>query len=160
LVDPTTITSSKSFSIKSRNEKGEPTSMVRFSDNSTWKIGDFITNGTKMKGNIEGFELTVSEDSGEIVCWVKHTWSKVNMSLEDVQLIDSTLPSLFQIKEVVDFVINDARHTSTVNAVHFTENKVRYDLDVWIKKEGGNSSTRIYNVDSFFVEHPVFSASK
>ncbi len=63
-------------------------------------------------------------------------------------------PSQFAIDQVVEFVINDSRHTSTIRSVHFTKSKVRYDIDIWLDTDGGNSSTRIYNVDSCFVELP------
>ena len=72
----------------------------------------------------------------------------------------TNFPSQFFIKQVVEFVINDTRHTSTVRNVHFSESKVRYDLDVWLKSEGGNVSTRIYNVDSCFVKIPFTDSER
>jgi hypothetical protein len=61
------------------------------------------------------------------------------------------LQSQFFIKQVVSLSLNETTHTATVRAIHFFEGKVKYDLDVWLKADGGNSSTRIYNVDSCFV---------
>jgi hypothetical protein len=62
------------------------------------------------------------------------------------------LPSQFQIRQVVKLCFDEkTKHTATVNAVHFYENKVKYDLSVWVG-EGGNEITRVYNIDSFFVK--------
>jgi hypothetical protein len=152
MVDPTTINSTKAFSVKERNDSGLPTCIARFSDHSYWRVGDYVTNGTQMKGTIKAFNFSVNEDNGAVTCFVDHTWSGIGMGLEDLVKMDQSLPSMFQVKQVVDFILNDTRHKTTINAVHFTESKVRYDLDIWIAKEGGNSSTRIYNVDSCFVE--------
>lgn len=66
------------------------------------------------------------------------------------------LPSEFQLKQVVCIKFNkgDKPLTATVRGVHFYNNKIKYDLGLWL----GNGSvddpereTRIYNVDSDYV---------
>lgn len=150
-VDSTTIQSTSAFKVLEKDDE-LPSSLKRLSDGAVFSIGDFVTNGTKMRGNITGFEFYVNEETSELTCFITHTWSGVGMALENLTHLNDGLPSRFQVKEVVNFILNETTHTSTVNAIHFTESKVRYDLDVWINKDGGNSSTRIYNVDSCFVE--------
>ncbi len=117
-------------------------------------LGDYVTNGTKMKGRITKF--TLSEDLTTL--FVYTDWSNVGMELASIYKI-MELPSRFQLNDEVsvrfrpDFVINHAK----VIKVHFTENKVQYDLEVKINIEGnpnypsGHTTSRIYNIDSEIV---------
>jgi len=79
---------------------------------------------------------------------------KLLQILNDIakQKQELNLPSQFHHQQVVKLTF-DPEHPliATVRAVHFFIDKVKYDLDVWVGK-GGNDSTRIYNVDSVFVE--------
>lgn len=150
-VDPTTIQSTKDFEIIGRNEKHLPSSVRRYRDNTVWSIRDFVTNGTKMRGYITGFEFFISEDDSSLTCYITHTWSGVGMGLEDLQIAND-LPAEYQINQVAKFVLNKTEHTCTVRNVHFlTSGKVTYDVDVWLGDDG-NSSTRLYNVDSQLVK--------
>jgi len=58
------------------------------------------------------------------------------------------LPSKNQIGDEVFFTVSDENVGAKVIAVHFTINKVRYDLELKTKDD---SVTRIYNVDSCYV---------
>lgn len=58
------------------------------------------------------------------------------------------LPSAHQIGDAVWLALWSSRICSEINAVHFYEGKVKYDLKVF-GEDGG--VTRLYNVDSAFV---------
>lgn len=151
-VDPTTITETKDFRIIARMDNGYPSTVVRLSDNKTVCIGDLVTNGTKMKGKVEGFHLTVSETNGELIMWIDHDWSKVGMALADIK--DAIwLPSRYQVGHECSIGFGAiAIPVATVMAVHFYEGKVKYDLEIKIAM---NTYTRIYNVDSGICEDPI-----
>lgn len=162
-VDPTTIKSTTDFEVISTKPTDCGTSAVPFSvkclsptffrDNPVFTIGDYVTNGTKMKGNITGFEFFVDEETSELICFVQHTWSGIGMGLSDIYHTQK-LPSRFQIGEYVsirfkpNFVVDKAE----VTKVHFTENKVQYDLRVELGKGSGKTSTKIYNVEESVCE--------
>jgi hypothetical protein len=63
------------------------------------------------------------------------------------------LPSRYQLLQVVNVRLckTDTPLTATVRGVHFYPGKVKYDLGVW-STDDTNTETRIYNVDSIFVE--------
>lgn len=61
------------------------------------------------------------------------------------------IPPEINIGQVVNFLLNGKTHSATVRDFHIIENKVRYDLDVWLEFDGGNTSTRINDVDSDFI---------
>lgn len=156
-VDPTTIEATSNFIVLEKKltdcKTGRvPCSVKCLKKNRIWNIGDFVTNGTKMKGRISGFDFFIAEDTSEILCFVSHNWSKVGMALEELEHVSDQLPTQFQIREVVDFVINETRHTATVTGVFINDSRIKYDLDLWIEKEGGNSSTRIHGVDAELVQ--------
>jgi sRNA-binding regulator protein Hfq len=146
-VDSAEIQSTKEFSILSRDVNHLPTSIKRLRDDTVWSIDDFVTNGTKMKGYIKEFEFYLSEETSSLTCYVSHTWSGVGMALENLQPATPNTPEFYN-KQVVSFRLNGTSHNATVRAVHQHENKVRYDLDIWLEESGGNQSTRIHNVDS------------
>lgn len=60
-------------------------------------------------------------------------------------------PPEINIGQVVNFLLNSKKHSATVRDSHLIENKLRYDLDVWLEFNGGNTSTRINGVDSDFI---------
>ncbi len=68
---------------------------------------------------------------------------------------DVKLPSRFEVGDTVHFTINLVRLPATVQGVHFYNTKVKYDLSLWLGETARNGSTRIYNVDSYFVDEPV-----
>lgn len=128
----------------------KPHSVKRHFDGEVFTIGDRVTNGTQMVGLVEEFSFL----NGQV--FVKTDWSGVGMNLDSLSK-EPIVPSKFQIRQVVtlSFPEQNAKLDATVRAVHFhggIQNsdgnyaRERYDLDVWIG-EGGNSSTRLYNVD-------------
>lgn len=62
---------------------------------------------------------------------------------------ENVLPSRHQIGDEVILSINESQNKAKVLAVHFTVSKVKYDLEIPIY---GESPTRMYNIDSCFVE--------
>jgi hypothetical protein len=133
------------------DDKFSPYSVIRESDDDVFTIGDFVTNGTKMRGRIERFELSPDLDD----LYVYTDWSGIGMNLDSVTKV-IMLPSQHQVGDKVEFYLTlppywpkqpgfDAR----VNAVHFFHNKVKYDLEIYYKNEAG--STRLYNIDSDLV---------
>ena len=44
--------------------------------------------------------------------------------------------------------------TCTIRGVHNYQDKVKYDLELWLNEEGNEVFTRIYNVDSKYV-YPI-----
>lgn len=86
--------------------------------------------------------------------YVNHTWSGVGMNLDSLKKI-LPIPSQHQIGDNVRFSIkqsfgeNPYPFTAEVKAIHFYPGKVKYDLEIPIAEE---SPTRIYNIDSCFVE--------
>lgn len=143
-VDISTIKSTSTFEVISKEQ------VKRLRDNEIFNIGDYVSNGTKMKGNITGFEVFVREKDGILDCFVTHTWSGVGMGLEDLVKLSEKikLPSAHQFGDEVWLVLWSAKIASQVHGVHFYEGKVKYDLTVY---GGDGLSTRIYNVDSAFV---------
>lgn len=68
-----------------------------------------------------------------------------------------TLPSQHQINDEVWFNLWSASVPSEVVGIHFYPGKVKYDLQLNMRASAdGQSTTRIYNVDSVFVSkiHP------
>lgn len=133
----------------------QPHTVKRDHDGEIFSIGDFVTNGTKMKGVITGFEML------EDYVYVNHTWSGVGMNLGSLKKIIE-LPSEHQVDDEVIFsikiqregTINEVNHffydaVSKVIAVHFYKNKVKYDLEIPL---GDEPPTRIYNINSRFVK--------
>lgn len=126
----------------------QPYSVKRFSDEKIFTIGDTVTNGTQMIGQITSFEML----DGEV--FVRHTWSGVGMNLDSLTKIIK-LPSRHQVGDKVKFSItqnfgdNPYPFTAEIKAVHFYVGKVKYDLEIPIEDE---SPTRIYNIDSCFVQ--------
>jgi len=170
-VDPSTITETPTFRIVSRYENGKPLSMLRKKDDQTFIVGDVVTNGTKMRGTITGFNITVNEETHELFAWVKHTWSGVGMALEDIEKL-IVLPCEHQFGDPVVVILTDMTTIGMlysklgqgiltkkeiikynpihgrIHAIHFLPGKVRYDIDLSFT---GVANTRIYNIDSIFV---------
>lgn len=170
-VDPSTITETSHFRIQSRLEDKTPHTVIRLRDNQTFCIDDLVSNNTAMKGKITGFHITVSEDNGELIMWIDHTWSKVGMALEDIERL-TVLPCRHQFGDrVLVFFVSDQDLITidqdletgklynennskfkaiigNIHAVHFLPRKVKYDVDLTFTE---GASTRIYNIDSIFV---------
>jgi hypothetical protein len=130
-----------------------PYAIQRDSDGEIFTIGDRFINknvkpGTKAPhGEITGFELL------EGTVFIRHTWSGIGFSLNSIEK-DITLPSRFQINDKVVFIIqgkdsNFGCFDAVVKGVHFYKGKVKYDLELQF---GQDDFTRIYNIDSCFVE--------
>lgn len=144
----------QTFQIISYSDKGGfiPHSIKRLPDNEVFTIGDFVTNGTKMKGEITEFSL----HNGTV--FVTTTWSGVGMDLDSLKR-EVELPSAFAINQVVQMKfqhvsdkegesIKTVWATGTVKGVHFFASAKgvteKYDIDLWY--DGGNTSYRVYNV--------------
>ena len=125
----------------------QPQAVKRLHDGEVFAIGDTVTNGTKMRGMITGFELL----EGKV--FVKHTWSGIGMNLGSLTNI-AKLPAQFQIGDKVSVSFKQSygaepwECNAEVKAVHFFPNKVKYDLEIPLENE---PPTRIYNIDSCFV---------
>lgn len=67
------------------------------------------------------------------------------------------LPSRFQIDDKVELNFNDAGQINNceIIKVHFSESKVLYDVEIAFHVEKEEFSTRLYNVDSCFVNPAV-----
>lgn len=90
--------------------------------------------------------------------------SKANEFVAELEKDLIELPSRFKPKDAVEVCLADAGRIKncTVIKVHFTESKVLYDVEVWghFQKEDGTYhseeeqtwSTRLYNIDSAFIE--------
>lgn len=128
-------------------------------DGQLFSIGSRVTNdvyskGKQVNGLIERFEYSFKGDS----VFVYTDWSGVGFNLGSLShvLESNKLPSRFQIGDRVQINFGKGGLLSPCNIikVHFTESKVLYDVDVLIlaDDEKSQSSTRIYNIDSCFVE--------
>lgn len=120
----------------------EPHSIKRLSDQIIFKIGDVVTNGTKMKGKITKFNFSFKEHE----VYVNTTWSGIGMNLDSLNHV-SELPSKFQKNDVVVFVLHfglGIKVPALIIAVHFFQNQVKYDLEIEINNNYDTS--RIYNV--------------
>lgn len=133
------------------NDKFSPHSVERLTADryydETFTIGDFVTNGTQMRGRIVRFELYDLKS-----LYVYTDWSNVGMNLESISKIE-ILPSAFQIGDEVKLQLNpkEIGTTARINAVHYFRNKVKYDLEIYWGALA-NQSTRIYNIDSAHVK--------
>lgn len=124
----------------------KPHSVQRISDSETFTIGDRVTNGTQMTGNITEFGLL----NGQI--FVETTWSKVGMNLDSLSKVIK-LPSRYQPGDQckVEYFQQAVFPHCWVHKVHFSNSKVFYDLNVMMSVEGRSQSFRLYNVESDFV---------
>lgn len=126
----------------------QPQAVKRNWDSEVFAIGDTVTNGTKMRGQITGFEML--EDK----VFVTHTWSGIGMNLGSLINV-AKLPAQFQIGDKVNISLKQTYGAepwacyAEVKAVHFyPSKKVKYDLEIPLENE---APTRIYNIDSCFV---------
>lgn len=132
----------------------QPYAIRRESDGEIFSIGDkWFSNGGACStgqiphGTITGFEML----EGNI--FIQHDWSGVGFSLDGIEK-GVTLPSQFQVNDKVEFIIqgknsNFGNFDAIVKGVHFYNGKVKYDLELIFAKD---DVTRIYNIDSCFVE--------
>lgn len=151
-VDPSTILETRDYKVVTLDEKtGEIKSLIRKRDEKTFSVGDYVTNGTQMKGYITAFEPMLSEGSKKVSMWVSHTWSGVGMHLDNLK--DARLlPSKFQIGNEVAVRLGRFKiDYATVLKVHFTDSKEQYDLEIPISTDNV-LTTRIYNVDATILE--------
>jgi len=126
---------------------GKPFSVKRKQDGVLFYIQDRVSNGTAMCGFITGFNFLEGKT------FVEHTYSGVGMNLDSLVKVP-TLPSRFQIGDSVAIKFKELSiPRAAVTKVHFNNNKVLYDLQVWFGG-GTGASTRIHNVDSAIVENP------
>ena len=136
------------------NDKFSPYSVERRTDgvffDGIFTIGDYVTNGTQMKGHIERFELSTDLKT----LFVYTDWSGVGMNLDSIKKIER-LPSKHQVGDVVKFyLVEDSKGVAAnIRAVHFYFDKVKYDIEVVSEaNSGGLNYTRLYNVDSNLIK--------
>jgi len=152
-IDPINLFGTSTFQITERDLNGLPTKVKCLIKDTTWGIGDYVTNGTKMKGKITGFEFFVNESSSNISCFVTHTWSGICMALENLQIV-IPIPSMFQVGDECAIKFESIKvPKATIQAVHFYVDKVKYDLEIAISTDL-MLKTRIYNVDALICQLP------
>lgn len=129
----------------SRDVTVKPHSIRRLPDTTVFTIGDVVTNGTPMTGEIIRFELLKNR------IFVITTWSGVGMNLESLSHVVK-LPSQFQPTEEValDFYGHVFKNVR-VAKVHFASGSTTYDLTVTVVLNEKRHEFRLYNVDSRFV---------
>lgn len=148
------------FEVLSFKGQSETVEVVkRISDGEVFKVGDYVTAGLPIQGNIESFEFSIR--SGEL--FVYTSWSGIGFNLDSLQhtprIILSKLPSAHQIGDEVrlTYINSEQVDSCKVIRVHFTKSKVMYDLEIEgrIDNDPNNPDrtwiTRLYNIDSVFV---------
>lgn len=134
-----------------------PTKVQRLTDKQIFKLGDHVTNGTRMHGKIESFdtdENTHNRDpKSPIELYVTTDWSGIGMNLDSLSHVDKEkvvlmTPSQFQVKDICAFEVAGQRIGAQVTKVTFAEGKVLYDLDIAVAP---GEVTRVHGVDSAFV---------
>jgi len=137
-------------------------SIKRLSDQKIFSIGDFVTNGTRMRGKIEKFNTDDNvknrDKNSPIEIYVTTDWSGIGMNLDSIYHVenkpkpmdeDRRLPSAFK---PGDFCGMKLGKTDIIGAqvtkVAFTQSKVLYDIEIGV---GNDMVTRIHSLDSAFV---------
>lgn len=129
----------------------------RLSDGAVFRIGDYVTNGTRMRGKIEEFQTNENVSNrmpgSPAEIHVITDWSGIGMNLDSVyhispQEIVLLTPSQFQVKDLCVLRLGKEGLGSQVTKVTFAEGKVFYDLDTAV---GPGVVTRLHGVDSAFV---------
>lgn len=125
-------------------------SVKRNEDGQIFTVGDRVTNGTEMIGDITSFQLL----EGHL--YVNHTWSGVGMGLDDLTKIQK-LPSRYQEEDAVSVRLKAIQiHYAKVSKVHFNGKKITYDLAIPIGASTNNSEElkwkRIHNIDEDIIE--------
>jgi len=135
-----------------------PQTIQRNRDEEKFSLGDYVTNGTKMKGVIERFDYSFQNDE----VYVYTDWSGVGMNLNSISHAIK-LPSAHQIGNPVWLLFGEegTLKNCEIIKVHFAESKVLYDVEVKGKyyqsdsHPAGEWATRLYNVDAVFVTNPA-----
>lgn len=129
----------------------------RLSDGVVFKLGDHVTNGTRMHGKIERFETDDDVHNrvpgSPVEIHVITDWSGIGMNLDSVSHVSNEkivlmTPSQFQVKDICAFEVAGQRIGAQVTKITFAEGKVFYDLDIAVAP---GEVTRIHGVDSAFV---------
>lgn len=115
-----------------------PTAIRRISDQQEFKLGETVTNGTKMRGKIERFEYSFKSND----IFVYTDWSGIGMNLDSLSHVQ-LLPCKFQISQQVHFFLGTSSVEYRILAVHFYSEKVKYDLEITMSDR---TTTRVYNV--------------
>lgn len=124
-------------------------------------------NGTKelqviLTPEIESFiSNTFNKDisaNGDTVCYGRFRYTRKASDPEHQYMAshidDNLLPSQFQNGDQVSLNFHDAGKVVNceVIKVHFTDRKVLYDVEVMMNGDDAEVTTRLYNIDSCFVE--------
>lgn len=85
---------------------------------------------------------------------IKVTAQDVKWEEQDLRMKAGNLPSRFQISDQVTINFYDAGKVVNceIIKVHFTDRKVLYDVEVMMNGDDAEVTTRLYNIDSCFVE--------
>lgn len=110
---------------------------------SSFSIGDLVTNEHGMRGQITRFSL--SEDLHNMYVYTDYSGVGFNLAAAHKVIL---LPSQHQINDRIIMQIGKecVPIDGNVRCVHFYEGKVKYDLELLT-----DVITRVYNVDSLFV---------
>jgi len=139
-----------------KDDKFTPFSIRRYTSlkpdasSEVFAIGDYVTNGTRMKGHIIRFEL--SDDLREL--FVYTDWSNIGMNLDSITKCIK-LPSAYQVGDpvIVEFEQKKSMN-GKITKVGFTPGKVLYDVEIEVVYDhlDEKMTTRIHSIDSVFVK--------
>lgn len=111
-----------------------PKAIKRLSDGEVFNLGDRVTNGTQMVGEILEFGLL----DGDI--FVETTWSGVGMNLESLKKVP-VLPCEHQVGDPV-YLLNASGRILNVH-FHGSNLNVTYDVECSFQ---ANNPYRLYNI--------------
>lgn len=151
IVESSAILETNDFKVVTlKDHSNKISSVERKRDGKIFSIGDYVTNGTQMRGHITGFTQMLGEENGKVSMYAEHTWSGIGMHLDNLK--DALLlPSKYQIGSEVDIRFGGFKvEYATVLKVHFTGTKEQYDLEIPISTDNV-LKTRIYNVDGMML---------
>ncbi len=126
-----------------------PYSVKRLSDNEVFNLGEYVTNGTQMKGHIEKFDIITNDMNQPDTVFVITSWSGIGMDLDSLVKIPLT-NTKYSLRQVVRFKLGweSPVYSATIIGIHLYENRVKYDLEVRITTEDGSEDkTRCYNIE-------------
>lgn len=170
-VSVTYISASEEYRIM--YDKDDVTIICVQSQYKSLQLGDFVTNGTKMRGHITKFQW--SKHDGVEGLFVYTDWSGIGMNVEAVYQVDKDTyqrtPAQHQYGDsvIVFRILNSSEDKpgeifaegikGEITGTHFYPGKVKYDIELrWHNKMPDSArpvTTRIYNVDSVFVEKDI-----
>src|ERR1700733_4327276 len=119
-----------------------PQKVKRNHDGIVFQIGDNVTNGQNYQGKPCRGKITAFSYLEDKI-FVEHTWSGIGWNLGSLDHV-LVLPSKFQHGDNVWINFWGTHPSGEIIAVHFYQNKVKYDLLVMPLV---GDSARIYNIE-------------